>query len=100
LASSRKSLRIARKKRKVFSRKEGIEASELERRKGAGECLYCAWPPDRKGAHRVKDCIRRIRLDIGTASYPKGKIYQKKEASEPEPESNETSKEEDSTSEE
>jgi hypothetical protein len=36
---------------------EGIESSEIERRKIAGECLRCAWPSDRKGTHRVKDCV-------------------------------------------
>jgi len=52
------------------SKTEGIESGEIERRKAAGECLHCAWPQDRKGNHRVKDCIRGIKLDKGTATYP------------------------------
>jgi len=56
---------------------EGIDPSELSRRKAAGECLRCAWPSDRKGTHRVKDCKRPIKLDKGTASLPKAKEYQK-----------------------
>ena len=46
---------------------EGIDSSELSRRKAAGECLRCAWPSSRKGAHRVKDCRRPTKLDKGTA---------------------------------
>jgi len=49
----------------------------MARRKAAGECLQCAWPTDRKGNHGVKDCVRPIKLDQGTASYPKAKEYQK-----------------------
>jgi hypothetical protein len=49
----------------------------MERRKVVGECLRCAWPSDWKGSHRVKDCIRPVKLDKGTASYPKAKDYQK-----------------------
>jgi len=56
---------------------EGIDSSELGRRRAAGECLRCAWPSDRKGTHRVKDCIRPIKLDKGTAAFPKAKEYQK-----------------------
>jgi len=51
---------------------EGICASELQRRQTEGECLRCAWPSDRKGSHRVRDCRRPIKLDNGTAEY-KGK---------------------------
>jgi len=39
--------------------------------------LRCAWPSDRKGSHRVKDCIRPAKLDKGTASFLKAKEYQK-----------------------
>jgi len=60
-----------------FSKTEGIDPTELSRRKAAGECLRCAWPSDRKGTHRVKDCQRPIKLDKGTASFPKAKEYQK-----------------------
>jgi hypothetical protein len=54
----------------------GIDEGEIQRRKGSGECLRCAWPADRKGAHQVKDCNRPIKLDTGTAEYPKGKKWQ------------------------
>jgi hypothetical protein len=68
LASTKQSLRIAKNKqkdnykknRKDYSRTEGIEEEEIQRRKAAGECLRCAWPADRKGTHRIKDCIRPI----------------------------------------
>jgi hypothetical protein len=55
----------------------GIDEAEIQRRKGEGECLRCTWPADRKEAHRVQDCISPIKLDKGTASYPKGKEYLK-----------------------
>jgi hypothetical protein len=71
----------ARGTRKDYSRTEGIEINQIERRKLAGECLRCARPSDRKGTHRVKDCIRSIMLDIGTAGYPRAKDYQRQEPS-------------------
>jgi len=37
---------------------EGIDKSELDRRKPAGECQRCAWPGDRKGVHKTMDCFR------------------------------------------
>lgn len=37
--------------RKTYKETEGIDSSELERRKAAGECLTCALPSDRKGSH-------------------------------------------------
>jgi hypothetical protein len=52
---------------------EGISETEIQRRKGEAECLRCAWPSDRKGAHRVVDCRRPIKLEIGTACYPKAR---------------------------
>jgi hypothetical protein len=55
----------------------GINEPEIQRQKEAGECLHCAWPSDRKGIHRVKDCVRPIKLDNGTAGYPKAKEYKK-----------------------
>jgi len=78
---SKRRLRKARKVPKVntvrepkyYSKTEGLEISELERRKTAGECLRCAWPSDRKGSHTVADCRRPINLDKGTAEYPKAK---------------------------
>ena len=69
--------RSERSPKKDYAKTEGIEPSEVQRRKAVGECLRCAWPSDRKGSHRVKDCIRPIKLDKGTASYPKAKEYQK-----------------------
>jgi len=59
------------------SKTAGIDEPEIQRRKEAGECLRCAWPSDRKGCHRVKDCIRPIKLDNGTVYIPKRKAYQK-----------------------
>jgi hypothetical protein len=55
----------------------GLDSTELIRRKEEGECLRCAWPADRKGAHRAANCRRPIKLDKGTANYPKTKEYQK-----------------------
>jgi len=55
------------------SRTAGIDQAEIQRRKETGECLRCAWPIDRKGNHQVADCRRPIKLDKGTASYPKAK---------------------------
>jgi hypothetical protein len=63
------------RKPKDYSKTEGIDSNEIERRKSAGECLRCAWPSNKKGTHRLKDCIRPIKLDKGTASYTKGKVY-------------------------
>ena len=62
---------------KDSSKIEGIEVSEIRRRKAADECLRCAWPGDRKGNHRVNDCCRQIKLDKGTANPPKDRNYQR-----------------------
>jgi len=56
---------------------EGIADDELARRRKENECLRCAWPADRKGKHYTKDCFRPIKLDKGTADFPKAKAYQK-----------------------
>jgi len=56
---------------------EGVEISEIKRRKAADECLRCAWPSDRKGNHWIKDCRRPIQPDKGTAPYAKRNQYQK-----------------------
>jgi hypothetical protein len=56
---------------------EGIPGEELDRRRKERECLRCAWPADRKGKHNTKDCYRPIKLDKGTADFPKAKAYQK-----------------------
>jgi hypothetical protein len=66
-----------RKSKKDYVKTEAIERSDIDRRKAAGERLRCSWPADRKGSLRVKDCIRPIKLDKGTASYPKAKEYHK-----------------------
>jgi len=59
------------------SRLVGIDSVELRRRRSAGECLRCTWPEDRKGRHRAADCRRPIKLEKGTASYPKAKGHPK-----------------------
>ena len=66
------------KSKKTYAEQtEGIEKSELDRRKAAGECQRCAWPGDRKGAHKPMDCFRWARKEVGTAPFPKAKEYQK-----------------------
>jgi hypothetical protein len=65
---------------KEYPKTAGIDEAEIQRRKAEGECVRCAWPSDRKGEHKVKDCIRPIKLDKGTANYPKGKEYQRKQS--------------------
>jgi len=80
----KKSLRLAKRipkgittdKGKDCNKTEGIIDSEISRRKAAGECLRCAWPCDRKGSHRVKDCVQQIKLDKGTAIFSKDRNYQ------------------------
>jgi hypothetical protein len=56
---------------------EGIDPAELKRRREVGECLRCACPSDLKGAHRVANCRRPIKLNKGTANSPKVKEYLK-----------------------
>jgi len=57
--SLRKAKRISKdvvtNMRKDYSKTDGIDVSEISRRKAANECSRCAWPFDRKGNHRVKD---------------------------------------------
>jgi len=85
LKKSRKTLRKAKgiskgaviDNQEDYSKTDGIVDSEIQRRKAAGECLRCAWPFDRKGSHRVKDCRRQIKLDKGSAIFPKDKKNQK-----------------------
>jgi hypothetical protein len=50
---------------------EGIDGSELRRRKAAGECHRCAWPRDRKGSHKTLDCFRGKKVEKGTALFPR-----------------------------
>jgi len=69
-------IRPLKKEVKKEVKTAGISETEIRRRKEVGECLRCAWPADRKGAHSDKTCIRPIRLAEGTASYPKGKTYE------------------------
>jgi hypothetical protein len=64
--------------RKDTSSLAGIDSTEIGRRKETGECLRCAWPSDRKGAHRVKDCRRPIKLSKGTAVHLKSKNFQER----------------------
>jgi hypothetical protein len=48
-----------KKRPKTFgTQTEGIDGSELRRRKAAGECQRCAWPRDRKGSHKTLDYFR------------------------------------------
>jgi len=63
----------ATNKKEDYTKTEGISNSERARRKVAGECLRCAWPSSIKESHQVKDCIRPIKLDKGTAKYPEAK---------------------------
>jgi len=78
LATTKQALKVSKKKDNCT---EEIAESEIQRRKVGGECLRFARPSDRKGAHRVTDCIWPIKLDKGTASYPKDKRYQQVEIS-------------------
>ena len=69
---------VATNKQKDYNNKiEGIYDSEIKRRNAAGEYLRCAWPSDRKGVHRVKDCIQQIKLDKGTAIFPNDRNCQR-----------------------
>jgi len=68
---------VVTNKKKAYIKTEGISSSEVESRRVAGECLRCAWPSDRTGSRRVKDCVRQIKLDKGTAIYPKAKRFEK-----------------------
>jgi len=81
MKSLRKAKRISKdaatNKQRDYSKIEGIDSSEIQRRKAANECLRCTWPFDKKGNHRVKDCVRRIKSDKGTAIIPKNWKYQK-----------------------
>jgi hypothetical protein len=76
LAAIKRRLEVKKKKGNSHTKTKGIEQEEIDTRKNTGECLRCACPADRKGTHRVKECIGPIRLEKGTASYPKGKVYQ------------------------
>jgi len=73
---SMKTILKGKKGIKVHPQTEGIKQSEIERTKSAEECLRSAWPPERKGNHRVKDCIRPIKLNTGTAGQSLWKRFQ------------------------
>jgi len=62
---------------KNHTKAEGIDDSEISRRKAVTECLHCAGPVDGKGNHRLKDCVRRINFNKGTAVFPKDRNNQK-----------------------
>lgn len=62
---------------KEYAKTEGIEPSEIQLQNETSEYRRFAWPSDMKGNHWVKDCVRQIQLDIGTAYYAKAKEYQK-----------------------
>jgi len=68
LASTKSALKVKKRKNgSDYFKTEGIEEAGISRRKSAGECLHCAWPSAQKGSHRVKDCLRNIKLEPGTA---------------------------------
>jgi hypothetical protein len=56
---------------------KGIDGTELRRRKAAGECQCCAWPKNRKGAHKTLECYRWAGKDKGTGPLPRAKHYQR-----------------------
>jgi len=61
----------ARKEIKTFrTQTQGIDGSELRRRKAAGECQRCPWPEDITGGHKNIDCQRAIRKKKGNADIP------------------------------
>jgi len=66
-------------KRSDYHSTEGIVSDEIFRMKAAGECLRCARRPDKKGTHRVKDYFRPVKLEKGTAWYPKVRSCQQQE---------------------
>jgi hypothetical protein len=74
-STRRRAERLANQPENVNPKLAGIDEAEIKRRKETGECLRCAWPSDRKGFHRVADCRRSIKLDKGTAIFPKAKKH-------------------------
>jgi hypothetical protein len=70
--ADRKARRIAKEPISTFgTQTEGIDGSELTRRKAAGECQRCAYPHGEKGSHTTIDCRRNIKFKKGTAAYHK-----------------------------
>jgi hypothetical protein len=69
-----------KKNKESESYKEKIEGrpdKEVDQRRKATECLRCAWQSDRKGVHKTILYYRPIKIDEGTADFPKAKAYQK-----------------------
>ena len=56
---------------------EGVPTNEIKRRREAKECLRCAWPSDRKGAHSTMKCFQSVKVTNGTADFGKPRTYQK-----------------------
>jgi len=78
--SQQKNFKMKNKSIKTYAEQvEGMEKTELDRRKSAGVCQRCAWPADQKGAHKTMDCSRWARNEQGTAPFPKAKEYHKLE---------------------
>jgi hypothetical protein len=75
--SAAKPVKKSQKVKKIWkTQTEGIEASELQRRKAAGESQRCTWPRNRKGSCSMIDCFRWKQLDKGTAPFPTAKQMQ------------------------
>ena len=70
--ASNKVMKQARKPLKTFrTQTEGIDKSELKRRKTAGKCQHCTWPQTWQGGHTTLDCFWWKKIDKGTAPFPK-----------------------------
>jgi hypothetical protein len=97
-ASTEGILKVIKKiQRNSYDKTEQVNGAEIQRRKEVGECLRCAWPSDKKESHRVKNCIRPIQLDKGTASYPKGKVYQRQQPSDTQSDKSSSSEDDDNS---
>jgi len=66
-----KKLLKTRPKKNYKTQTEGIEVSELRRRKAANKCQRWAWPQEMKRAHKTIDCFWWPRLEKGMAPFPK-----------------------------
>jgi hypothetical protein len=56
---------------------EGVPKNEIGRRREATECLRCAWPLDRKGAHGTMKCFQEVKVTSRMADFVKTRTYQK-----------------------
>jgi hypothetical protein len=56
---------------------EGVPKEEIGRKREAKEYLRCAWPSDRKGAHRTMICFQSVNHTSGMPDFGKPKNYQK-----------------------